>query len=345
MGKLTIKDVAKKAGVSCATVSKALSGSPEISEATRERVIRLSAEMGYTPNALARSMIIKRTNTIGLVVPSLQNPYMSEFTSHAEIRAREAGYNLMVCNSSYDKETERKVLTLLTGKQVDGLIIIPIGTESAEELKPVTDSLPTVFIGENLQDPNQNTVSIDNKAGTKIGTRYLYSLGHRRILYLGYRKNSMTHQLRLSGYLEACIEYGMEPMLLNSNFPRSSRQAGYMIAKHLFEKPLACTAIFCASDALAIGVMQAADKAGLRIPEDFSLMGFDNISFTELPRIDLTTIDQPQKDIAGTAVDMLIAKIDGRSFAEGRRILAPKLVERSSCRMVDDPEDVTGTTL
>ena len=338
MAKVTIKDVARRANVSCATVSKALSGSPEISDATRERVVKLSAEMGYTPNALARSMIIKRTNTIGIVVPSLQNPYMSEFTSYAEIRAREAGYNLMVCNSSYDKETEQNVLTLLTGKQVDGIIIIPIGTESAEELKPVTDSLPTVFIGENLQDPSQNTVSIDNKAGTKMGTGYLYSLGHRKILYLGYRKNSTTHQLRLSGYLEACIEYGMEPILLNSNFPRSSQQAGYMIGKHLFEKPLACTAIFCASDTLALGVMQAADEAGLRIPDDFSLMGFDNISFTALPRINLTTINQPQKEIADTAVDLLIAKIDRRSDQAVHRTLMPALVERSSCRMVDEAE-------
>ncbi len=335
MEKVTMKDVAKRAGVSYATVSRALSGSSEISEATRKRVLSICEEMNFTPNVLARSMVKKRTNTIGVIMAGIDNPFMSELTNYIEVFARERGYNLMLCNSSYDLEQERAAFELLVSRQADGIIIIPAGNESFASLGSLLSRIPTVFLSENVADLPVDSVSVDNAKGTFIGTDYLFSMGHRSILYLGRRKNSAAHEQRARGYLNACEQNGLEPSFQDSNFQRSSRQTGYLLARHYFSKPLRHTAIYCATDSLAIGVMQAADEAGIRIPEDISLIGFDNISFTELPRINLTTVDQPKEQMALAAVERIIAKIENPDSPPVHKILNPTLIERSSCKMID----------
>ncbi len=335
MEKVTMKDVAREAGVSYATVSRALSGSTEISEATRQRVLKICAEMNFTPNVLARSMVVKHTNTIGIIMADIDNPFMSELTRYLEIHARERGYNLMLVSSSYDLAQERNAMELLISRQCDGVIVIPAGSESYESLKPLLSRVPVLFLSENFVDLPVDSVSVDNAKGTFIGTDYLYSMGHRRILYLGRRKNSAAHEQRARGYLNACEAKGLEPSFLDSEFQRSSRQTGYLLARHYFSKPLRHTAIYCATDSLAIGVMQAADEAGIRIPEDVSLIGFDNISFTELPRINLTTVDQPKEQMALAAVERLTAIIANPDSQPVHKILSPTLVERSSCKMID----------
>ncbi|MBQ6077339.1 MAG: LacI family DNA-binding transcriptional regulator [Clostridia bacterium] len=336
MGVVTLKDVAKVAGVSYATVSRALSGSPEIGESTRKRVVRICEEMGYTPNSVARSMVMKRTNIIGLIVTSIDNPFMSEMTAHLEIYARKCGYNLMVCNSSYDLNLEKEVFSLLMGRKVDGIILIPVGNESYDSLKNLTAQVPTVFIGENMLDLPENYVSVDNTNGMQQATEYLYSLGHRSILYLGAREKSMTHQLRVDGYLNACKKLGIEPNVIRNSDPRSSFRVGYALAKAHFETPFSETAILCAADTLAIGVIQAAYEKGIRIPRDLSLMGFDNISFSALPPIDLTTVNQPKQELAVAALDMLINRIKKPEASHTKTILSPSLVIRNSCRAIGD---------
>lgn len=336
MGFVTLKDVAKVAGVSYATVSRALSGSPEISENTRKRVVRICEEMGYTPNSVARSMVMKRTNIIGLIVTSIDNPFMSEMTAHLEIYARQCDYNLMVCNSSYNLDLEKEVFSLLMGRKVDGIIMIPVGSESYEALRVFTAQVPTVFIGENMIDLPENYVSVDNTTGMQQATEYLYSLGHRRILYLGQRDNSMTHRLRADGYYNACKKLGIEPDVLRNTGSRSSFQAGYTLAKEHFDKPFSETAILCAADTLAIGVIQAAYEKGIRIPQDLSLMGFDNISFSALPPISLTTVNQPKQELAVSAMDMLLNRIKRPDTPHTKTILSPSLVIRNSCRAIEN---------
>ena len=338
MKSVTIKDIAKVAGVSYATVSRALSGSPEIGEETRARVLKLCREMGYTTNYVARSMVMKRTKLIGLIVANIDNPFMSELAYHIELRAREKGYNLMLCNSSHELELERQVFSLLVGRQVDGIVLVPSSSDSYKNLKPYLARVPTVFMSENLRDLPESYVAVDNYRGTHIGVEYLRALGHRQILYLGRRKGSMTHQLRAEGYLNACHTLGIEPAFCNSNFSFSSIQAGYQLARHVFQKPLRQTAIFAAADSLALGVMEAAEEAGIRIPEDLSLLGFDNIMYTALPKINLTTIEQPKKTMASMAVDVLLEKISDPNAGYSHRILTPSLVERGTCMRIVAPE-------
>lgn len=331
MKNVTLKDVAKAAGVSYATVSRALSGSSQIGSETRERVLKLCDEMGYTTNFVARSMVTKRTNLIGLVVPSVDNQFMSELAYHAEVSARSHGYNIMLCDSGPDLRQEKTVVKLLLGRQVDGILIVPQSSCSYESLKPYLDQTPTVFLSENLRDQPQSYVAVDNSRGTYLGTQYLYELGHRDILYFGQRQ-STTHQLRAEGYLKACQELGLAPRYFNSEYTRSSIQGGYQLAKELFQKPLDYTAIFASTDSNALGVLTAADELGIDIPGRLSLIGFDNISATALSRIDLTTIDQPKKAMAVQAVDMLRDKIEHGTQGYVHQILLPTLIRRGTCK-------------
>ena len=331
MKNVTLKDVAKAAGVSYATVSRALSGSSQIGSETRERVLKLCDEMGYTTNFVARSMVTKRTNLIGLVVPSVDNQFMSELAYHAEVSARSHGYNIMRCDSGPDLRQEKTVVKLLLSRQVDGILIVPQSSRSYESLKPYLDQTPTVFLSENLRDQPQSYVAVDNSRGTYLGTQYLYGLGHRDILYFGQRQ-STTHQLRAEGYLKACQELGLAPRYFNSEYTRSSIQGGYQLAKELFQKPLDYTAIFASTDSNALGVLTAADELGIDIPGRLSLIGFDNISATALSRIDLTTIDQPKKAMAVQAVDMLRDKIEHGTQGYVHQILLPTLIRRGTCK-------------
>lgn len=335
MKNITIKDIAKVANVSYATVSRALSGSSEISEETRERISRICQEMGYTANAVARSMVMKETKLIGLIVANIDNPFMSEMAYHIETRARERVYSLMLCNSSHNLDIERSVFELLMSRQVDSIILVPSSSESYTNLKPLISRIPTVFVSENLRDLPESYVSVDNYRGTHIGTEYLYSLGHRDILYFGLRKGSVTHQLRADGYVDACRELGIEPHICTSSFPLSSIQTGKTLAKQVFSSAFTHTAIFAAADSLALGVFAAAEESGIRIPEDVSLMGFDNILYADLPRIHLTTIEQPKKTMATTAVDILLEKITDTATSYSHRILTPTLIERSTCRRIE----------
>lgn len=331
MKNVTIKDVAKAAGVSYSTVSRALTGSPEISEETRERILQLCREMNYTTNTVARSMVMKSTKLLGLILTSVNNPFMSELAYHIDRQVRARGYNIILCNSSRNPEQERELFELMMGRQVDGILIFPSGMESYAKLSPYLSRVPTVFIGENLREAPESYVSVDNYRGAQMGVEYLYNLGHRDILYFGRRRASTTHQLRAEGFADACERLGIRPQYCNNTFSSSSIKYGYQLAKQLFSQKRSYSAIFAATDTNALGIMQAAEEIGLRIPEDLSLLGFDNIRDSGLPRIELSTIEQPKKMLAAVAVDTLIDKIQNELTGYSHRILSPTLIERASC--------------
>ena len=331
MKNVTIKDVAKAAGVSYSTVSRALSNSPEISEETRQRILDICKEMHYTANIVARSMVMKSTKLLGLVLTGINNPFMSELAYHIDRQARARGYNIILCNSSKDIEQERELFELMIGRQVDGIILLPAGPESFESLRPYFSRVPTVFLGENLRDAQESYVSVDNFRGTYMGVEYLYKLGHRDILYFGKRQGSATHQLRCDGYAAACRDLGLTPQYFDNPFPNTSIKYGYQLAKQLLVQERKFTAIFASTDTNALGIMQATEEMGLRIPQDFSLLGFDNIRDSGLPRINLTTVEQPMKMLASVAVDVLLDKVQNELEGYTHRILMPTLVERSSC--------------
>ena len=338
MKSVTIKDVAKVAGVSYSTVSRALSGSPEISAETRERIVKVCKEMNYTANTVARSMVMKSTKLLGVILTSINNPFMSEMAYHIDRQARARGYNIILCNSSSDPETERELFELMIGRQVDGILFSPAFSDSYKELQPYFSQIPTVFAGENLKELPESYVAVDNYRGAQMGVEYLYELGHRNILYFGRRRGSTTHTLRADGYADACRQLGLKEQYCNNMFPTTSIKYGYQQALQLFQQERSYTAIFAATDTNALGVMQAAEELGISIPGDISLLGFDNIRDSGLPRIELTTIEQPKKLLASVAVDTLLDKITNELSGYSHRIISPAIVKRSSCAPLNSEE-------
>lgn len=331
MSRVTIKDVAKAANVSFTTVSRALSGNPEISRETREKILKICDEMGYTTNYIARSMIKGKTELIGLIVPSIDNPFMSELAYYVEVTARHFGYNTILCNSYPDLNQELKAMQLMVGHQVDGVIIIPQKPETCSNLNKYIRMVPTVFLSENLHNQNVGYISVDNKQGTILGVEYLYSLGHRKILYFGCRYGSTTHRLRAEGYKEACQKLNIIPNIVYFRSSASSVELGYEMALSVLSENNDFTAVFASTDSNAIGLMQAASEMGIRIPDHISLLGFDNIRLSSLPQINLTTVAQPKEEMAVRAVKMLLENCEDNTSFE---IIKPKLIERGSCKKI-----------
>ncbi|MDR1901332.1 MAG: LacI family transcriptional regulator [Treponema sp.] len=333
--RLTIRDIAQMTGVSYATVSRALSGSAGVSDQTRKRILSTCNKLGYTANYMARSLVARKSKLIGFIVGSIDNPYMGQLACQVELSARQKGYNLILCNSMHQEEHEAELFSLLLGRQVDGVIIIPTSSKSYGALEKFFEQIPTVFIGENLRDAPKSYVAVDNYRGTMLGTEYLISLGHRSIVYIGYRSESVTHQLRVGGYTQACKDHGLETTVIDNRESASSIEQGYILAKKYFSRYLSHTAIVTATDTTALGVMKAADEAGIVIPRDISIVGFDNISYSMLPRINLTTIEQPFNTMAASAVDMLIRTIEDPAMGYSHIVLSPTLIKRGTCRPVE----------
>ena len=339
MKKVTIKDVASVAGVSYTTVSRALSGSGDIGEETRKRIVQIAREMGYSPNTVARSLVARETKTIGLVVNNISSPYTSEVALYIEEQAWVHGYSLILCNSCGNVEKEQTAFELMTGRQVDGIIIHPADEETYHRILPYTKNTPTVFLNEDMGDLPASYVTIDNYKGTWMGTEYLHSLGHREIVYFGRRWGKRTRTQRAQGYSDACESYGLTPRFIDYPHAVTTSHQAYQLARELFAGGDRFTAVFANTDVMALSVLQAADAFGVRIPEDVSLLGFDNIVFSALPKINLTTIEQPKQAIAAAAVTMLPGRIKLPKTEHRSRVLVPSLVIRDSCRRIDPPRE------
>jgi LacI family transcriptional regulator len=334
--RLTIRDIGKMSGVSYATVSRALTGSSGISDKTRKQILGLCEKLGYTANSIARSLVVRKSKLIGLIVGSIGNPYMAQLAFQAELSARQRGYSLILCNSMDQEQHEAELFSLLIGRQVDGIIILPASANSHKAIDKYFDRIPTVTIGDNLKNPRRNYVTVDNYQGILLGMEYLVSLGHRSIVYIGHQRESKTHRRRVNGYTAACKRNGLEASVIVNTAPSISIESGYAMGKEFFSKKQPCTAIFAATDTTALGIMRAADERGIRIPEDVSLIGFDNISFSALPRINLTTIEQPLRTIAISAMDILLHAIEEPASGYSHVVLTPTLVKRGTCRSLTE---------
>ncbi len=338
MRRVTIKDIAKIAGVSYATVSRALSGSSEISEETRARIVEICRQEGYRANTLARSLIRNKTNVIGLIVPEVTNPYYAEIAFGIEHSVRERGYNVMLCNSGHENARIEELFEFLVGHQADGIILANSHNEACSWASRYLRTIPTVLLGDAVTEDmpeaeRLSTVSVDNYAGGRLGTAYLQKLGHTDILYAGMRPNSITHQLRAQGYRDVMEEAGLQPRFAENLGGSSSIAHGYALGKQLFARSRDYTAMFAATDTLALGLIQAAEECGVDIPRELSLLGFDNISYSALPRITLSTVDQCKAQLADIAVQLLLEAIEQPDQPQHRRCLVPPvLIERNSCR-------------
>lgn len=330
MKRATIKDVASLAGVSAATVSRVLDNRPEISKETKEKVWAACRSLGYVPDVAARGLTGRRTNIIGVVVPDVSNPYFSGMATAIERRAAQEGFRVLLSNSMRSEEQEIRAIDHLLARQIDGLLVAATSPQSQARHGALIGSLPCVYIGVNHSDACSYVMS-DNTAGAYEATRYLLDLGHRDILFFGGRETSRTREVRVKGFFQAMEERGLRGReLVAVGNVRLLRQWSYETALELFRTGPIPDAIFAFSDITALKIMEAAEERGIRIPKDVSLLGYDNISFSALPRIDLTTVSQRKFLVGEIATARLLEQIHGKT-EQTVDLLQPELIVRSTC--------------
>ncbi|MFS0821527.1 LacI family DNA-binding transcriptional regulator [Bacillus sp. 1P02SD] len=326
--KVTIYDVAEKANVSIATVSKVINNRGKIGSETKEKVVRAMEELNYHPSAVASALTGKRTNTIGLLIPDISNPFFSEIARHIENRAHQVGLSVIMCSTDYNIDKETKYIELLRRKQVDGLILSS-GFRSDDILQELIDNkLPVAMIAQHNPSMAVHMVSIDDYKGGYLATNHLLSLGHRNIGIIG--ENVRSSNLRIYGYRDAFQDNGL--VVNEENIVRTDGSVanGYTIATQMMNWSERPTAIFAINDLLAVGTFQAARELQLRIPEDLSIVSFDNTILARTTVPSLTSIAQPVEEMGAKIVDLLLEEIEEHKENKEQILFVPELIVRGS---------------
>lgn len=320
-----IRKVAALAGVSVATVSRTLKSPAQVSPETREKVLEAVEQAGYKPNLMAIQFRSQRTRNLVVLVPDIANTFFAQVIRGIQEAASAFDYRVLLCNTLGNPDTERQFAELVDAKQADGVIQLRAFDPFAREDHP-----PLVNICEIVDNAPWPTVSLDNRGAARTMTEHLLALGHRRIGLIQGPPDSPLTRERFAGYREALDAAGLEldPALLQDG--DYTCQSGHAAAAHLLRNEARPTAIFCENDEMAMGTIQCIRQAGLRVPEDISVAGFDDISFAAFCDPPLTTIAQPAEAFGQHAVAMLLALLDGKSIAEHHLILPFELVVRLS---------------
>ena len=337
MKRVTVRDVAALAGVSSSTVSRALNDHPAISPKTKKAVQDACETLNYVPDIAAKGLAGHETHTIGIIVPDISNPYFSALCTAAEQYAAERNYRVLLINTLHDPAYELEAVDQMLSQQVDGMLISACSPQSQARHAAMVGTTPCVYFGSN-HGSACSYVEIDNERGAYEATQYLYLLGHRRILFLGGRVGSRTLQQRLAGYRRSMALNGLTPweVILDAAGGSLKDWCGEQ-ALRLFRAGDIPDAVVAYSDNIATRILDAAETCGLRVPADFSLIGFDNILFSRLPQIGLTSVSQRKFTAGRLAVQRLLEKINGDPEQTGD-ILAPELVIRSTCRKIEQKE-------
>lgn len=325
-----IKEVALKAGVSTATVSYVLNNTRPISEEVKKRVRKAAQELDYQPSTLARSLRKNKTFTIGIIIPDNRNPYFADILRGMEDTFFESGYSVFLCNSDRNTEKETKYFEALVNRNVDGIALIPSETDTNESFRLRQLKKPLVIVDRILPDFPSSVIQMDNVEGAYDAVKYLCQLGHRRIACLAGPKEVPTSQQRIEGYKKALKEAGISveaDLIIHGDFQIESGIKFFPLIRALPQKP---TAIFSCNDLMAIGLLKAARKAGCRIPEDCSIIGYDDILISSHVTPSLTTMAQPRYEMGKTAAEMLMSKIADPTSPELKTLKA-KLIVRESC--------------
>lgn len=328
----TIHDVARAAGVSIATVSATINQSAYVSPALQERVLRAIAEVGYHPDGIARSLKKRSTQTLGLIISDITNPFFTALIRGIEDRANAKGYALILCNTDERLEKERAYLRLLRSRRVDGLIMAPSGAPGDYDDLFAEVSTPLVFIDRKIPKAPADAVVVDNVGGARQVVEYLLRLGHRRIAAITGVPHISTTSERIQGYRQALENAGLpvHPELLRGG--NSRLEGGYQAGLALLALAERPTAIFATNNVMAIGLMRAVAERGVRCPEDLSVACFDDFEWASVFRPRLTTVAQPTYDMGVKAADLLFARLEGALTGDPQEVvLSPLLVIRDSC--------------
>lgn len=308
---VTIKDVARRAGVSHSTVSRALRGSSLISIETTERIRQAACDLGYQPSAAARSLKTNQTQVLGVVVSSMDDPFFGEILQGIEEAAQSKGYRLFIAASQRDPQREKTIVQAMREHRVDGLIICSTSF-SATQSKQFSDyGIPIVVINNQAAEDYRYSIYHDDVDGSRQVTRYLIELGHQKIAYLGNSLSGRTTMDRLSGFRQEMETAGLPiPTEYIYQAAGGGPENGIDGLDHFLDLPDRPTALVCFNDMMAIGALKGLHQAGIAVPEDFSLAGFDNIIFSAYTHPPLTTFDQPKRYLGTEAARLLLGLLN-----------------------------------
>lgn len=327
-----IQEVAKRANVSVATISRVLNNSPNVKNETRERVMNAIKELNYSPNLSGRILRRNETKIVLVLLPTISNPFYSKAVTGIRHAADKLGYLILICNTESDVKKEMEYLDLLRYKQADGAIMMSKESDIGK-LEEIGASHPIVQCFEYRKSDMLSYVSVDNEQAAYEAVKYLIGLGHRRIGLVGCDTQYPSAEQRESGYKKALQDANIEldtDLIIRGDY---GFRSGFNCAGKLMEhKP---TAIFAISDMQAIGVIKALKGMGLSVPEDISVVGFDNVTFSEIYDPGITTVSQPTYKMGSKAMNILIDELKGVSKAPQQIIMKHELIIRDSARKIE----------
>ncbi|QKJ89188.1 Ribose operon repressor [Paramixta manurensis] len=327
----TMKDVARLAGVSTSTVSHVINNNRFVSEAVREKIENAIRELNYAPSALARSLKINQTRTIGMLLTASSNPFYAEVVRGVENSCYERGYSLILCNTEGDEDRMNRSLETLMQKRVDGVLLMC--TEShlpSAEIINRYPGIPSVMMDWAPFEGKSDIIQDNSLLGGELATAFLISRGYTRIACIAGPQDKTPARLRLEGYKKAMSAAGLPILpgyIVDGDF---EFQGGYHAMNQLLAMHNAPQAVFTSNDAMAVGVYHALYQAGLSIPQDMAVMGYDDIELARYMTPPLTTIHQPKDELGELAIDTLIHRLNDPGVAQQTLVLTPELVERHS---------------
>lgn len=338
---VSIKEVAKAAGVSPATVSRVLTNSRKVSPKRKAAVLKCIEELNYLPNIPARQLRNKKTNVINVLVPDITNPFYHEVFRGIEAVATQNNYQVFFVNVGNSTEKEEQYVGALMQRQMDGLISLSASLV-VREIEDLAKDFPIVIACQYFKESAIPSVGIDNVQATKTMVDYLISLGHEEIAFISVDRDNLVYLDRLTGYVRAQEEHGISIDMRRVVYAQqNSLQSGYEAAIKLL-KQVKVTAICAAGDDLALGCMKAVKEMGHRIPEDISVVGFDDIVYSKFSSPELTTIHQPMQELGEQAMQMLLDRIEGREVLQ-KYVMEYKLVIRESAGVKKGAQAEDGT--
>jgi LacI family transcriptional regulator len=332
---VTIKQIAKVAGVSFSTVAKALRGDPAINQKTRKRVVKIAGELNYYPNSMAQALRSKKTQTIGIILNDLSNPFFSDIYKVIADTLYQKGYSMLLSDSNYNLEIEKKNILMMLSKKVDGIIVSPVNENSQNNSLIINSSTKAVFIDISPKNIDVNYVFVNHEKAGYIATNYLIKNGHKKILLLNGPKNVSFSEYFLNGHMKSLKEHSLKPdssLIMNCEPNIACAHDSFIeLWEGRKKKPaLAFTAVLTIGDLVAMGIYEAASELGIDIPEECSVVGYDNIFSSKYCNPPLTTIHQPKKRIGKWSIDILLKQLSDESMEHEKIIIEPELVIRNS---------------
>lgn len=330
----TIRDVAKAAGVSVATVSRALNGATNVLPETRQRIEEAALALRFTPSGAARSLITRRTDTIGALLPDLHGEYFSELIRGIDQAARARGLHLLVSSSHGNADEAAAALRAMNGR-VDGLLVMSPHADGDFLRRNLPGRLPAVLLNSGMDLPDHASFVVDNLGGATTMTRHLVASGRQRVVFIGGPQGNDEAAHRLAGY-RAGLKPGMKELVFDGDF---SEEAGWAAGRRIANHRPRPDAVFAANDMMAVGCMAALGEAGLRVPEDVAVTGFDDIPIARYVSPALTTIRVPIAALGAAALDALVKAVEAPATAATHTVVAPvELVVRRSCGAGPPPQ-------